>query len=547
MTTATSQRHFDYVIVGGGSGGCVLANRLSADPACTVCLIELGGDDDQMLVNAPAGVAAMLPTRINNYAFKTVPQPGLNGRRGYQPRGRVLGGSSSINAMCYIRGQAEDYDEWAAAGATGWGWNDVLPWFKQCEHNERGADEWHGTGGPLNVADLRSPNPVAQLFVEAAVERGHARNPDFNGARQEGVGLYQVTQKNGRRWNAARGWLRPVMDRPNLTVMTQTRALRLRMAAARATGVEVSQRNGPMQLIEAAQGVALCGGAFGTPQLLLLSGIGPVDELQRHGIAVQLESPGVGRDLHDHPDIVTVHRSSSRDVFSIGPLGGLAIARAIPEYRHDGTGPITSNFAEGGAFLCTHGAGGRPDVQLHFVVGIVEDHSRKLRLGPGFSCHVCVLRPQSRGSLRLASTDVRDAPLIDPGFLKEEADVRTLLAGFRLTRDILRSRALAGVRGAELHTAGIDDDQGLMHAIRQRADTLYHPVGSCRMGSDAGAVVDTQLKVRGTDNLWIADASAMPSVVSGNTNAATLMMAERAAAFMRGRQAAGAVDAKQSA
>lgn len=531
MTQESDNSTFDYIIVGGGSGGCVVANRLSENPDISVCLIELGGDDDQTLVNVPLGMAAMLPTKINNYGFETVPQPGLNGRKGYQPRGRVLGGSSSINAMCYIRGQAEDYDDWAANGAPHWSYKDVLPYFRKSECNERGEDEFHGASGPLNVADHRSPNPVSDMFIEAASERQHRVNLDFNGAAQEGVGRYQVTQKDGRRWNVARGYLRPIMGRSNLTVMTRTKALRILMSGSRATGLEVL-RHKKTQKLTAAEGVVLASGAFGTPHLLMLSGLGPEAELKRNGIPVLFNIPGVGQNLQDHPDHISVYRANSPDLFAISPGGVARIGASIPDYMRHGRGPLTSNAAEAGAFLSTKGRGNRPDVQMHFVHGIIDDHSRKIHFGGGMSCHVCVLRPESRGSVTLGSADPMAPPVIDPNFLVTDTDVATMLAGFKMVREIMESPALKSIRGAEMFTKGITKDAALIEALRSRTDTVYHPVGTCRMGTDEAAVCDPNLKVCGIDNIWIADASIMPTLVSGNTNAPVVMIAERASEFI---------------
>ncbi len=521
---------YDYIVVGAGSGGCVVASRLSEDPAVRVCLIEDGGPDTSPLVNVPAGAAALVPSRLSNYAYETTPQPGLNGRRGYQPRGRVLGGCSAINAMCYVRGQAQDYDDWAAAGLDEWDWSDVLPDFRLSENNERGADDFHGVGGPLNVADQRCPSEATRLFVEACVEHGLHRNPDFNGARQDGAGLYQVNQKNGRRHSAARAFLHPAMTRPNLTILTKTRALRVVMENGRAVGVEVA-RGGRVNMLAADHGVVAAAGVFGTPQLLMLSGIGDADDLKPHGVASSLHLPGVGRNLHDHPDYTLLYRSTCPDLFGIDMAGMARTIGSIPRFLRDGTGPLSSNYAEGGAFLST--TGGRPDVQLHFVPGMLEDHARKIEPGRGFTIHVCVLRPESRGNVRLASADPRVAPLIDPNFLATDHDVQTLLRGFRILRDIVEGSAMEGIRGEERHTRGLTTDADLIAALRARADTVYHPVGSCRMGMDEGAVCDARLKVRGADNLWIADGSVMPSIVSGNTHAATVMIGERAARYIR--------------
>ena len=525
---------YDYVIVGAGSAGCVLANRLSADPGTSVCLIEAGPADRSPLIHAPLGIAAIVPTRHVNWAFDTVPQAGLNGRLGYQPRGRALGGSSSINAMIYMRGHRGDYDDWAALGNRGWSYADVLPWFRKSERNERGADAYHGAEGELNVADLRSPNPVSFAFVEAAKSRGQRANPDFNGAEQEGVGLYQVTQKEGRRCSAAVAFLHPVAARPNLRVLVECRALRLVLAGGRATGVEVALGR-HRETIEAAREVILAAGTFGSPQLLLLSGIGPRAEIERHGIALRHELSGVGEHLQDHVDYVLAYKSSSSDLLGLSLRGAWKLGRAVFEYRARGTGLITSNAAEAGGFVKTRAGLERPDVQLHFVVSALVDHARKLVPGHGMSCHACVLRPKSTGRVALASADPFTPPRIDPNFLAAEEDLATLLAGFKLAREIMAADALAPWREREMHTEGVVSDDELAHRLRQRADTIYHPVGTCRMGADEMAVVDGELRVRGLEGLRVVDASVMPKLVGGNTNAPVIMIAERAAeAILRG-------------
>jgi choline dehydrogenase-like flavoprotein len=522
---------YDYVIVGGGSAGCVLASRLSEDPSVKVCLLEAGKPDGSFLIHMPAGVAAMLPTKINNWAFQTVPQAGLNGRKGYQPRGKTLGGSSSINAMIYIRGHRADYDRWAEEGAEGWSYREVLPYFLKAENNERGADDYHGTGGPLNVADLRSPNPVARTFLDAAAQVQLPRTDDFNGASQEGVGPYQVTQIEGQRCSAARAYLTPVLDRPNLDVVTGAHATRILFEGRRAVGVAYRQGREAKEA-RANREVVLSSGAFQSPQLLLLSGVGPAAELKRHGIEVL---PGVGRNLQDHIDYVTAYKSSSHDLFGLSPAGAVRLVKAIGEYRREKRGLLTTNFAETGGFLKSRPDLPLPDLQLHFCVGIVDDHNRKFHGGHGYSCHVCLLRPKSRGHVGLAGPDPLAAPLIDPNFLAEAEDLEGMVRGFKVMRQILEAPAFAPIRGRELYTAQVRDDDGIRAAIRARADTVYHPVGTCRMGraDDDMAVVDARLKVRGLDGLRVADASVMPSIIGGNTNAPTIMIGERAAAFIR--------------
>lgn len=517
---------FDYVIVGAGSAGCVLANRLSADPGRSVCLIEAGPRDRSPLVHIPAGLLATLPTRHLNWAFLTEPQPGLNGRRGYQPRGRTLGGSSAINAMIYTRGHARDYDEWAALGNVGWSYREVLPVFRRSEDQARGPDPYHGVGGELAVSDLASPVAASHAFVESAVRLGLRPNRDFNGAAQEGAGLYQVTQRRGRRCSAAVAFLHPVAGRPNLTVLTGTRATRILLEGGRATGVEIDRGAAAMR---AAREVIVCAGVFGSPQLLLLSGIGPRDELERHGIAVRHELPGVGANLHDHVDLALVYESPDRSLPGITLRTAL---RAVPgyfEWRCRGTGLLTTNFAEAGAFLRTRTELVRPDIQLHFVNGLVDDHARRLHHGYGIACHVAVLRPESRGSVRLRSADPRDAPRIDPDFLASQNDLATLVAGVKCARDIMEGAPLARHRGAELFAEEGGSDEALIARIRRRADTIYHPVGTCRMGSDEMAVVDPALRVRGVEALSVVDASVMPTIIGGNTNAPTIMIAEKAA------------------
>lgn len=542
---------FDYVIVGGGSGGATLASRLSEDPAVQVCLIEAGGEGRGILVRAPAGVVAMLPGRpkINNYAFQTVPQPGLNGRRGYQPRGKCLGGSSAINAMLYVRGHRSDYDDWGRLGCPGWSFDEVLPYFRRAECNERGESALHGGSGPLHVSEQQSPRPVTEAFIRAGMECGLPRNDDFNGPEQEGVGLYQVTQfhggaKNGERCSAAAAYLHPVMgSRPNLHVMTDTQALRVLLEGRRAVGVEV-RRGGEIERIGARREVALCGGAFNSPQLLMLSGIGDPGALVRHGIAVQHVLPGVGQNLQDHTDFILSYRSKETDMFGIGAVGTLNLLKAIAEWRKTGKGMIATPFAEGAGFLKSSPELTRPDLQLHFVISIVDDHARKLHLGYGFSCHVCVLRPQGRGEVGLNDANADSAPRIDPRFLSHPDDLALLLKGVRRAREIMQAPALAKYRHRELYTEGVDSDDELVRHIRTRADTIYHPVGTCKMGTDTMAVVDPQLRVHGIEGLRVVDASVMPTLIGGNTNAPTIMIAERAADWMR---AAGAPRAAQAA
>ncbi len=519
---------FDYVVIGGGSGGCAVASRLSEDPAISVCLIEAGGEGNSVFVRAPAAVAAILPTSIMNWAYKTVPQPGLNGRKGYQPRGRALGGSSAINAMLYVRGHRGDYDEWRDLGNTGWGFDDVLPYFLKSEGNARGNDDLHNSSGPLSVQDIRSPHEITQAFIEAGQQTQVPLNEDFNGPQQEGIGQYQVTQRDGERCSAAAAYIHPHMDRPNLTVLTKARAEKILFEDKRATGVQIHHQ-GSLKTVNADHEIILSGGAFASPQLLMLSGIGPAAHLKQNGIEVIHDAPEVGENLQDHVDYVTAYKSARRDVFGLSAAGSIDLMKAIFQWRKDGSGILATPFAEGGAFLKSSPEINRPDLQLHFVVGIVDDHNRKMHLGHGFSCHVCVLRPESRGTVRLQSADVRKAPAIDMGFFSKREDLDAMMTGFQKMRQILEAPALAPWRKKELYTAGIEDPAALEKIIRDRADTVYHPVGTCRMGVEDTAVVDPELKVRGVEGLRIADASIMPRIIGGNTNAPTIMIGEKCA------------------
>ncbi|MFM0249543.1 GMC family oxidoreductase [Paraburkholderia sediminicola] len=520
---------FDYVIVGAGSAGSVLAARLSERPGVSVCLIECGPSDDSVLVRCPAGVAAVVPRRgKHNWAFETVPQTGLLGRRGYQPRGRGLGGSSLINAMIYTRGHPSDYDDWAALGNRGWGYDDVLPYFRRAENYELGKNAWHGTGGPLNVAALRDPNPAAHAFVTAAQEAGYARNDDFNGASQDGFGLYQVTQRDGVRHGTARAYLHPAMARSNLKVFTDTQVLQVLFDGPLAKGARCRGAGGDFA-IHARREVILCAGAFQTPQLLMLSGVGPADELQRHGIAVRHHLAGVGRNLLDHVDYIALYQTHDDSVFGITLKQAMRLPGMIRAWRRDGRGPLTTNFAEAGGFARTRGDLERPDVQFHFLVGFAEDHGRRRYPGRyGMSCHVCVLRPKSVGQVTLGGADPQLAPVIHPNFLAEPEDMRTLIDGYRITQKIMQQPAFARYRLRDMHPPQSSED-ALERQIRSRADTIYHPVGTCRMGSDRLAVVDEQLRVRGLTGLRVVDASVMPTLVGGNTNAPTIMIAEKAA------------------
>jgi choline dehydrogenase-like flavoprotein len=542
---------YDYIIIGGGSAGCVLAARLSEDANIKVALLEAGSVDSSVLIHCPAGLALLARTGTSNWKFETTPQAGLNGRKGYQPRGKVLGGSSSINAMVYMRGHRADYDHWAEQGNPGWSYFDVLPYFKKAENNERTFDAadapFHGKGGPLNVMDLTSPSKYGPIFIEAGKQAGHPESKDFNGAEQHGVGMHQVTHKNGERYSAAKAYLTPNLARPNLTVITSAHTTRILLEensdVKRAVGVEYRQGTEVKQ-IKASREVLLCAGALQSPQILMLSGIGPATELQKHGIALEHDLPGVGENLHDHIDVVqVVNAPHLKDLFGVSLSGLVQAIKGIFEWRKHRTGMLTTNFAEAGGFIKTSPEEPTPDLQLHFVIGKLVDHGRKPTFGHGYSSHICLMRPKSRGRVTLANSDPLAAPVIDPNFLADPDDMRRMVQGFKQMRTILSQPALASYRGQELATtAEAKTDIEIEMVIRNYADTIYHPVGTCRMGPLEGPkanplnVVDSELRVHGMTGLRVVDASIMPRIVAGNTNAPVIMVAEKAADMIKAAQ-----------
>lgn len=509
------------MIIGAGSAGCVLAGRLSADPAVRVLLLEAGGGDRRVRVMIPAAFCRLFHTSAD-WDFQAEPEPQLDDRRLYMPRGRLLGGSSAINAMIYIRGHRLDYDGWAAAGCAGWSYGEVLPYFRRAEGRARGSDAFHGGLGPLRVADLRQPNPLSLAFIDAAEAAGYRRNEDFNGAHQTGFGCYQVTQRRGRRWSAADAYLRPAQSRPNLTVRTGVQVTRILFAGRRAVGVEY-RRRGRTETTRIDREVLLAAGALQSPQLLLLSGVGPAAELARHAIPVTHELPGVGRNLQDHPVVPILFGSAG-----VVTLRSANSAANVLRFLLARRGPLTSNVAEAGGFVRSRPELPAPDLQFHFAPVLFDRHAL-CQEGDGFAVGPTLVAPRSRGHVTLASGDPLAAPSIVTNQLTDRRDMDVLIEGIRIARQIAAQAPFAACRRGELQPgAGIDTPRAIEAYLRGHTELLYHPVGTCRMGVDEQAVVDPELRVRGLDGLRVVDASVMPLIVRGNTHAPTVMIAERA-------------------
>lgn len=523
---------FDYVVAGGGSAGCVVASRLSEDPSVSVCLLEAGGEGRNLLIRTPLGFVAGMPRGINSWDYETVPQAGFNGRRGFQPRGKALGGSSTINAMIYAHGHPSDYARWADLGNPGWGFEDVLPYFKRSENNSIHRDSrYHGTDGPLHVTNLRSPSPLNDVFLAACQSQGIPFNPDYNGEQYFGCYNVQVTQQDGERQSVAAAFIHPNLSRPNLEVRTKAHIAQITFDGRRANGVSYHAGD-DTRTVRARREVILSAGAFGTPQILLASGVGPGRHLQELGIEVVHDLPGVGQNLQDHISALLIYRSLiSDDTIGISPVGVARLAKAMWQWKRHRTGLLTSCVAESGAYYRSSPEVEVPDMEMELLIGIGDDHGRKPPIGHGYSAHLLLARPKSQGEVRLASRDTRVDPLIDPKYFSDPYDMETLIKGTQVALDVMADRAFDRYRGEMIIRYERDDAAQIEATLRAHADTEYHPCGTAKMGpdSDPMAVVDPTLRLRGIEGLRVADASVMPTVPSNNIHAPVLMIAEKAA------------------
>jgi choline dehydrogenase-like flavoprotein len=521
----------DYVIVGAGSAGCVLANRLSEDPSVRVLLIEAGGKDRSLKIKIPAAFPEQFHTKLD-WEFSTEPEPHVDGRELYIPRGRVLGGSSSMNAMLYVRGRPLDYDGWAAQGAPGWSYSEVLPYFIRAEDNARGASEYHGAGGPLRVSEQRSPRPMNRRLIASCEAVGIPRIDDYNGPEQDGVSMFQVTQRNGRRFSCADAYLRPVLARPNLEVRTNAMVLGVEFENGRAIGVRTGTRGGGEELARADREVLLSAGAIGSPQLLLLSGVGAPEELRNAGVEVRHELPGVGRNLQDHPFVTMMWEVSDQQT-----LYGAERPSALAEWLLRKSGKLSSTVAETVAFTRTRGGLPAADIQLHMGAAYFEDHGAEKFDGHCAVIAPTLLSPKARGQVWLRSGDPRAKPRIITNTLSQPEDLESLIAGMMLAREIVAQGPMREITLRELKPgAGAQGREELEADLRRRLMLIYHPVGTARMSdTHEQAVVDSRLRVHGLEGLRVVDASIMPTIVGGNTNAPTIMIAERAADLIRGR------------
>lgn len=531
----TVQTEFDFIVVGAGSAGAALAARLSEKSEYQVCLLEAGGPDKHPLIHIPFGLSLLSRVKKLNWNYNTAPQAEMNGREMYWPRGKTLGGSSSVNAMCYIRGAKEDYDQWQSLGAQGWSWDEVLPYFKKSEGQQHGESELHGADGPLQVNDLQHKNPLSESFLRAASQAGEDIIGDFNGENRHGIGFYQVTQQGGQRCSAAKAYLTDAFSRPNLTVLTHAQVEKVVIEQGSAKGVKLSYQGQSIEL-KARKEVVLSGGAINSPQVLMLSGVGPKAHLEEHGINVEVDLPGVGQNLQDHLDAIVQHRCQAHEGYAVDIRSLPMYIKGAFDYLFNRKGMLTTNIAEAGGFAKTRYANGLADIQYHFLPAILLNHGRTTAFGYGYGVHVCCLYPKSRGEIRLKSANPMEPAHIDPRYLSHEDDQKIMIDGVRKARELLAAPEFEQYNAREIRPGPhAQSDDEILDFLRCHAETIYHPVGTCKMGNadEAMTVVDPQLKVKGIENLRVVDASVMPTLIGGNTNAPSIMIAEKAADMIK--------------